>query len=146
MLVGIGADILQIERFRRSLARFGRGYLEEVFSEEELARSWVPANLTEAAFFARAFCAKEACAKALGTGIDETVDWYDISVDQVTLPATIALFGGAIARLEALTPIGFQSVISLDIGSKNGLARACVMISVVHQDHSSSGQLNERRL
>nr|WP_246425954.1 holo-ACP synthase [Sphingomonas kyeonggiensis] len=130
-MIGIGADILQIERFRRSLARFGRGYLEEVFSEEELARSRVAANLTEASFYARAFCAKEACAKALGTGIDETVDWYDISVDQSTSPATITLSGGAITRLAALTPTGFQSVISLDLGSKNGLAQACVMISVV---------------
>lgn len=139
MLIGIGIDILQIERFRRSLARFGRGYLEEVFSDEELARSRVPDNLTEAAFYARAFCAKEACAKALGTGIDETVDWYDISVDQSTLPATITLFGGAITRLTALTPIGFQSAISVDVGSKNGLAQACVMISVVHQDRTVRG-------
>lgn len=138
MLIGIGADILQIERFRRSLARFGRGYLEEVFSEDELARSQVPANLTEAAFYARAFCAKEACAKALGTGIDETVDWYDISIDQSTLPATITLFGGAITRLAALTPTGFQSIISLEVGSKNGLAQACVIISVI-PDRTASG-------
>lgn len=139
MLIGIGVDILQIERFRRSLARFGRGYLDELFSEEELARSWVSMNLTEAAFFARAFCAKEACAKALGTGIDPTVDWHDISVDQSTLPATISLVGGAITRLAALTPVGFQPIISLNVGSTNGLAQACVMISVVHQDRTSSG-------
>lgn len=139
MLIGIGADILQIERFRRSLARFGRGYLEEVFSEEELARSRVPANLTEAAFFARAFCAKEACSKALGTGIDATVDWHDISVDQSTLPATIKLFGGAITRLAALTPIDFQSIISLDVGSKNGIAQAFVMVSAVNQDRTLIG-------
>ena len=138
MLIGIGADILQIERFRRSLARFGRGYLEELFSEDELARSRIPANLTEAAFYARAFCAKEACAKALGTGIDETVDWYDISVDQSTLPATITLFGGAMARLAAFTPPGFQTAISLDVGSKNGLAHASVLISVVRQERTVS--------
>jgi holo-[acyl-carrier protein] synthase len=139
VLVGIGADILQIERLRRSLVRFGRRYLEEVFSEEELARSQVPTNLSEVAFYARAFCAKEACAKALGTGIDETVDWYDISVDQSTLPATITLVGGAMTRLEALTPSGFQPVISLDVASKDGLAQACVIISAVRQDQSSSG-------
>ncbi len=134
MLIGIGTDILQIERLRRSLARFGRGYLEEVFSEEELARSRVPANLTEAAFYARAFCAKEACAKALGTGIDETVDWYDISVDQSTLPATIMLSGGAMMRLAALTPIGLPAVIWLDVGLKDSLAYAGVMITVRHKD------------
>lgn len=130
VLIGIGSDILQIERLRRSLAKFGNDYLEEVFSELELARSNVPANLTEAEFFSRGFCAKEACAKALGTGIDENVDWYDISVDQLTLPPTIALSGGAMTRLTALTPAGFQSRIALALGSKEGLAYAYVTISV----------------
>lgn len=133
MLIGIGADILHIERFRRSLTRFGPGYLEEVFTDQELARSRIPGNMTEAAFYARAFCAKEACSKALGTGIDGTVDWYDISVDQSTLPATIRLFNGAKQRLAALMPTGFQSVISLDVGTKGGLAHACVMLVAMRQ-------------
>ena len=136
MLLGIGADILHIERFRRSLARFGPGYLEEVFTDEELARSQIPSNMTEAAFYARAFCAKEACSKALGTGIDETVDWYDISVDQSTSPATIRLFNGAKRRLAALVPPDFQSVVSLDVGTKEELAHACVILVAVRQNRT----------
>src|SRR3546814_12116008 len=61
-------------------------------------------NLTDEAFYARAFCAKEACSKALGTGIDGAVHWHDLLVDQSTSPPTIALEGGAIERLADITP------------------------------------------
>jgi holo-[acyl-carrier protein] synthase len=129
VLIGVGIDILQIERVRRSLKRFGRGYLEETCSDEEIARFQAPANLTEEAFYARAFCAKEACAKALGTGIDGAVNWHDILVDQSSSPPTITLKGGAIERLTDITPPGFRSAIAVDVGSRNGLAQAVVMIT-----------------
>lgn len=134
MLIGVGIDILQIERVRRSLRRFGRGYLEETCSDEEISRLQVPANLTDEAFYARAFCAKEACAKALGTGIDGAVHWHDILVDQSTSPPTIALEGGAIERLADITPSGFRPAITVDVGSRNGLAQAVVMITAALQD------------
>lgn len=133
MLIGVGIDILQIERVRRSLRRFGRGYLEETCSEEEISHLQVPASLTDEAFYARAFCAKEACAKALGTGIDGAVHWHDILVDQSTSPPTITLQGGAIERLVDLTPSGFRSAITVDVGSRNGLAQAVVMITATLQ-------------
>lgn len=128
MLIGIGTDILVIERLRRSLVRFGRGYLEDIFSDDELARASVPADEGGAAYYARAFCAKEACAKALGTGLDENVDWFDFSVDQSTLPASITLSGGALSQLTALTPQGLHARVALDVGSKRGLAHATVVI------------------
>jgi holo-[acyl-carrier protein] synthase len=130
VLIGIGIDILQVERLRRSLSRFGKGYLDEVFSENELSRARIPAHLSEAAFYARGFCAKEACAKALGTGIDENVDWYDIAVDLYATAPVITLMGGAAERLASLTPARAVTKISLDVGTRGGLAFAFVAISV----------------
>ena len=129
MLIGIGVDILHVERLRRSLTRFGKDYLDEIFSEHELSRLRVPADLSEAAFYARGFCAKEACAKALGTGIDGNVDWYDFEVDfSATLP-NIILTGGAAERLASLIPPRAIPTITLDVGSRRGLAFALVAIS-----------------
>ncbi|MFA7585391.1 MAG: holo-ACP synthase [Novosphingobium sp.] len=133
MIIGVGADILQIERLRRSLAKFGKGYLEEVYSEDELATAIPPSYLTEAEFHSRAFCAKEACSKALGTGIDENVDWYDIIIDQLSQPPKITLFGGALTRLETLTPPNFQAHIALTVGGNDGIASAYVVISAQAQ-------------
>lgn len=111
------------------MAKFGKGYLEEVYSEDELATASPPSHLTEAEFHSRAFCAKEACSKALGTGIDESVDWYDIVVDQFSLPPKITLLGDALTRLETLMPHAFEAEIALTVGSNERLAYAYVVIS-----------------
>ena len=130
MLIGIGLDILHVERLRRSLARFGLGYLDEIFSEQELALLSIPPSLSPAEFYARGFCAKEACAKALGTGIDENVDWYDFAVDLSTTPPQITLTGGAAEVLASITTARAQPKINLDVGSRGGLAFAFVVISI----------------
>lgn len=127
MIIGIGADILQVERLRRSLRRFGAGYLEEIFTPDEIAMP--QATRDKATHFSLGFCAKEACAKALGTGIDADVDWYDIEVDYRTPFPRLMLSGGARTRLEILTPVGSVAVPQLSLGVVGDLAQAIVIIA-----------------
>ena len=127
MIIGIGADILQVERLRRSLRRFGAGYLEEMFTPGEIT---MPQATPDAAtHFSLGFCAKEACAKALGTGIDADVDWYDIEIDYRTPCPRLMLSGGARARLDFLTSAGSVAVPQLSLGITGGLAQAIVIIA-----------------
>ena len=128
MIIGIGSDNLWIERFRRSLTRFGLGYLEETFTPEELERS--PCFGDPATFYARAFCAKEACSKALGTGITEDVDWYDIEIIQQRDGTEIHLTEGALRQLRSFTPANAEAVIHADVRSEKGIAYAFVVIEV----------------
>ncbi|USI73571.1 holo-ACP synthase [Sphingomonas morindae] len=127
MIIGIGTDILQIERLRRSLRRFGAGYLEEMFTPQEIAMPQV--TLDAATHFSLGFCAKEACAKALGTGIDADVDWFDIEIDYRTPSPRLMLSGGARTRLEFLTSAGSVAVPQLSLGVAGGLAQAIVIIA-----------------
>ncbi|MCJ2183698.1 holo-ACP synthase [Novosphingobium sp. 1949] len=129
LILGIGSDILWVERLRRSLRRFGPGYLEEVFSFEELEAS--PPFGDAAEFYARAFCAKEACAKALGTGIADDVDWYDIQVIQRPGTTLLVLHEGALRHLLSMVPNGSDFTIHVDIGSRKGLAFAFVVIEIL---------------
>ena len=127
MIIGIGADILQVERLRRSLGRFGAGYLEEMFTPDEIA---MPQATPDAAtHFSLGFCAKEACAKALGTGIDADVDWYDIEMDCRTPSPRLMLSGGARSRMDVLTPAGSVAVPQLSLSVAGGLAQAIVIIA-----------------
>lgn len=127
MIIGIGADILQVERLRRSLRRFGAGYLEEMFTPHEIAMP--RATLDAGTHFSLGFCAKEACAKALGTGIDADVDWYDIEIDYRMPSPRLMLSGGARTRLDVLTSAGSVAVPQLSFGVEGGLAQAIVIIS-----------------
>jgi len=127
VIIGIGADILQVERLRRSLRRFGVGYLEEMFTPDEIAMPQATSDV--ATHFSLGFCAKEACAKALGTGIDVDVDWYNIQIDYRTPSPRLMLSGGARTRLDVLTSAGSVAVPQLSLSVAGGLAQAIVIIA-----------------
>lgn len=133
MIIGIGNDIIDIRRVEKTLDRFGPRFTDRVFTAVEIAKSDRRAARAES--YAKRFAAKEACAKALGTGIHRGVYWRDIGV--VNLPSgrpTIALTGGALARLRLLTPSGMRSQIDLTLTDDYPLAQAFVIITAVPLD------------
>ncbi|MGE0829124.1 MAG: holo-ACP synthase [Hyphomonadaceae bacterium] len=129
MILGVGSDIIDIRRVARSLERFGERFTNRVFTEVERAR----ANRREhdrAASYAKRFAAKEACAKALGTGIRRGVFWRDMGVVNLrTGQPTMALTGGAAARLAEITPQGMQARIHVSLTDDFPLAQSFVIIS-----------------
>ncbi len=130
MIVGIGTDLCDITRIAQSLERFGDRFIHRLFTETEWRRS--DDRASRAASYAKRFAAKEACAKALGTGIRDGVDWRDMGV--VNLPSgkpTMALTGGAAARLASLMPPGHVAVIHLAITDEHPMAQAFVVIEAV---------------
>jgi len=130
MILGLGSDIIDIRRIERSLERFGDRFVQRVFTPVEQAKSDRRAN--RAASYAKRFAAKEACAKALGTGLRRGVFWRDMGV--VNLPGgkpSLALTGGALARLQAITPPGYRAQIDLTITDEPPQAQAMVLISAV---------------
>ncbi|HEY0849889.1 MAG TPA: holo-ACP synthase [Bradyrhizobium sp.] len=134
MIIGIGSDLIDITRVARVIERHGDRFLERVFTETERARAQRRAKSEKmlVATYAKRFAAKEACSKALGTGIRRGVWWRDMGV--VNLPGgrpTMELTGGALARLQSLTPQGFAARIDLSITDDWPLAQAFVIISAV---------------
>lgn len=131
MILGIGNDLIDIRRIEKSLERFGDRFTNRVFTELEQAKS--DRRAQRAASYAKRFAAKEACAKALGTGVPRRgVHWRDLGV--VNLPSgkpTMALTGGAAERLQELTPEGMTVQIDLTITDDFPLAQAIVIISAV---------------
>jgi holo-[acyl-carrier protein] synthase len=128
MILGIGNDIIDIRRIEESIARWGDRFLLRVFTDVERAKSDRRAN--RAASYAKRFAAKEACSKALGTGLSHGVFWRDMGV--VNLPSgkpTFKLTGGALARLQAITPPGAAPQIDLTITDDFPQAQAIVIIS-----------------
>src|SRR6185437_9147297 len=133
MILGIGSDIIDIRRIERTLERFGERFIERVYTDIERAKSDRRAN--RAASYAKRFAAKEACAKALGTGLNKGIYWRDMGV--VNLPGgqpTMALTGGAAARLKSITPPGHRAQINLSITDDFPLAQAIVIISAVPEN------------
>ena len=133
MILGIGNDLCDIRRIAKSMDRFGDRFLNRVFTEAERAKAdrRTSAEL-RASTYAKRFAAKEACAKALGTGFADGVFLRDIGV--VNLPSgqpTLALTGGAALRLEAITPPGMEPRIHLTMTDEYPLAEAVVVISAV---------------
>lgn len=130
MILGLGSDIIDIGRIERTIARFGDRFLDRVFTVTERQRSDRRANRT--ASYARRFAAKEACAKALGTGLRRGVFWRDMGV--VNLPGgrpTMKLTGGALRRLQELTPPGMEVRIDVTITDEPPQAQAIVLISAI---------------
>ena len=131
MILGIGNDLIDIRRVERTLERFGPRFVERVFTEIEQAKS--DRRAQRAASYAKRFAAKEACAKALGTGVPRHgVHWRDLGV--VNLPSgkpIMQLTNGAARRLEELTPKGMSVQIDLTITDDYPLAQAIVIISAV---------------
>ncbi|MHA1600080.1 MAG: holo-ACP synthase [Alphaproteobacteria bacterium] len=130
MIVGLGNDLIDIRRIEKTLARFGSRFTDRVFTEIEQAKSDRRAN--RAASYAKRFAAKEACAKALGTGVPRRgVHWRDLGV--VNLPSgqpTMALTRGAARRLAEITPAGMAARIDVSLTDDYPLAQAIVIISV----------------
>mgnify|MGYP001809609065 CR=1 FL=1 len=131
LILGIGNDLTDIRRVEKSLERFGERFIARVFTEVERTRSERRAR-GRAASYAKRFAAKEACAKALGTGFSQGVFLRDIGV--VNRPGgqpTLHLTGGALARLEAITPPGHTARIDVSLTDEYPLAEAFVVISAV---------------
>jgi holo-[acyl-carrier protein] synthase len=127
MIIGLGSDLIDIRRIEKTLDRHGERFTARVFTEIERAKS--EARRNRAASYAKRFAAKEACAKALGTGLSRGVFWRDMGV--VNLPGgrpTFALTGGALKRLEEITPPGHFADIHLTITDEFPLAQAIVII------------------
>lgn len=132
MILGIGNDIVDIRRVEETLAQFGGRFAERCFTPAEQARSDKKAS--PAASYAKRFAAKEACAKALGTGMRAGVFWKDMGV--VNMPSgqpTMALTGGALARLKAMTPSGMTAVVHLTLTDDHPYAQAFVIIEALPQ-------------
>tara|TARA_R110000824_G_scaffold399843_1_gene606027 strand:+ start:117068 stop:117478 length:411 start_codon:yes stop_codon:yes gene_type:complete len=128
MIIGIGNDLIDIRRVEKSIERFGARFTDRVFTQIEQDKSDRRRN--RAASYAKRFAAKEACAKALGTGISRGVYWRDMGV--VNLRGgkpTMLLTGGAMERLNFLIPEGLEPVIHLTITDDGPLAQAFVIIS-----------------
>jgi len=127
MILGIGSDLCDIRRIERSLDRFGDRFTHRIFTPGERARS--DRRAARAASYARRFAAKEACAKALGTGLRAGVFWRDMEV--VNLPSgrpTLRLTGGALARLAEMTPAGHEAVLHVSLTDDPPLAQAFFVI------------------
>jgi holo-[acyl-carrier protein] synthase len=127
MILGIGSDLCDIRRIERSLQRFGTRFTHRIFTAGERARS--ERRAASAASYARRFAAKEACAKALGTGLRGGVFWRDMEV--VNLPSgrpTMRLTGGALERLTAKVPPGHEAVVHVSLTDDPPLAQAFIVI------------------
>lgn len=130
MILGIGTDLIDIRRVERTLARFGVRFRERVFTEIEQARA--ERNINPAAAYAKRYAAKEACAKALGTGFRRGVYWRDIGViNRGSGMPVLELRRGAAARLAALTPPGMVARIDLSLTDEPPFAHGMVVISAL---------------
>jgi holo-[acyl-carrier protein] synthase len=130
MILGIGSDLCDIRRIERSLARFGDRFTHRVFTDGE--RMKCDRRAARAPSYARRFAAKEACAKALGTGLSHGVFWRDMEV--VNLPGgqpTLHLTGGALARLGAMMPAGHGPRLHVTLTDDPPMAQAFVIIEAV---------------
>ncbi|GGK18562.1 holo-ACP synthase [Salinarimonas ramus] len=130
MIIGIGSDLCDITRIEGTLGRFGERFTHRVFTEGERRKS--DRRAARAPSYARRFAAKEACAKALGTGLSSGVFWRDMEV--VNLPSgapTMKLTNGAAARLAAITPPGHRAIVHVTLTDDPPLAQAFVIIEAL---------------
>ena len=133
MIIGIGSDLSDIRRIQKTLDRFDNRFVDRIFTDVEQARS--NGKPDRAASYAKRFAAKEACAKALGTGLSFGVYWRDMGV--VNLPSgkpTMRLTNGAARVLAHLVPPGHQPHIHLSITDDGGMAQAFVIIEALPVD------------
>ena len=136
MILGIGTDLVDIRRIEQTIARHGDRFINRIYTEVERARAERRANRIDT--YAKRFAAKEACAKALGTGFRLGVFFRDMGV--VNLPSgkpTLRLTGGALKRLEAITPAGWEPRIDLALTDEYPLAQAFVVISAMPREGSA---------
>ena len=128
MIIGLGSDLCNIERIAHSLDRFGERFITRVFTPVERAKA-ERRPFTRAGTYAKRFAAKEAFAKAVGTGFKAGVFMRDIGV--INMPSgapTLALTGGAKARLDAITPAGHDAIVHLTLTDDHPWAQAFVVV------------------
>jgi holo-[acyl-carrier protein] synthase len=131
MIIGVGSDLCNIERIQNSLDRFGMRFKARVFTDTENAKA-EKRPFTAAGTYAKRFAAKEAFSKAVGTGFKRGVFMKDIGVINAPSGApTLALTGGAKARLEAITPAGHRAHIHLTLTDDHPWAQAFVIIEAI---------------
>jgi len=134
MIVGLGSDLCNIERIQASLDRFGERFEQRVFTDVERAKA-ARRPFTRAGTYAKRFAAKEAFSKAVGTGFKRGVFMKDIGVVNAPSGApTLALTGGARARLDALTPAGHLAVVHLTLTDDHPWAQAFVVIEAIRTE------------
>jgi holo-[acyl-carrier protein] synthase len=132
MIIGIGSDICDIRRIEKAIQRHGDRFLERVFTETERIKARQRVETIQAATFAKRFAAKEAGAKALGTGFRRGVFFSNLGV--VNLPSgqpTLLMTGGSAERLRALTPPNMEPMVHLTMTDEYPYAYAQVIISAV---------------
>jgi holo-[acyl-carrier protein] synthase len=139
MIIGLGSDIVDVRRIKDVLDRHGDRFLDRCFTPIERAKAERRARRIET--YAKRFAAKEACAKALGTGLAQGVFWRDMGV--INLPGgkpTMKLTGGALKRLQAITPKGCEARIDVTITDEGPTAQALVVISALPASKPGTGQ------
>jgi holo-[acyl-carrier protein] synthase len=130
VIIGLGSDLSDIRRIEKTLERHGERFTNRIFTEIERARS--EHKNDRAASYAKRFAAKEACAKALGTGMRRGVFWRDMGVVNLRSgQPTMALTGGALARLAEMTPATHRAVIHLSLTDDHPYAQAFVIIEAL---------------
>jgi holo-[acyl-carrier protein] synthase len=130
MIIGVGSDLIDIRRIEKTLERHGQRFIDRIYTPIEQAKS--ERRKQRAASYAKRFAAKEACAKALGTGLSRGVFWRDMGV--VNLPSgapTMHLTNGAAERLAAIVPSGYTTHIHVTITDDFPLAQAFVIIEAL---------------
>jgi holo-[acyl-carrier protein] synthase len=138
MIIGLGSDLIDIRRIEKTIAQHGERFLNRIFTPVERERS--DKRAARAASYAKRFAAKEACSKALGTGLRRGVFWRDMGVvNQRGGKPTLTLTNGALRRLEEITPPGHRAQIDLTITDDFPLAQAIVIISAVPVIAASQG-------
>jgi holo-[acyl-carrier protein] synthase len=136
VILGVGTDLLDIRRLEHSLERWGEQFCRRVYTD--LERSRCDGHVNRAARYAQRYAAKEACAKALGTGFRQGVCWRDMEVDNLpTGKPFLRLSGGAARRLAALTPAGLSPSIELSLTDEYPFAHAVVVIFAVRREQET---------
>jgi len=133
MILGVGSDLIDVRRIARAVERHGERFLGRIFTATE--RATAERRVRRYETYAKRFAAKEACAKALGTGLRAGVFWRDMGV--VNLPSgrpSMKLTGGALSRLQSITPAGCEARIDVTIADEGPMAQAVVIISAVSRE------------
>lgn len=133
MILGLGSDLIDIRRIEKTLERHGPRFIARIFTDIEQAKS--ERRAARAASYAKRFAAKEACAKALGTGLSQGVYWRDMGVINLSSgKPTMKLTGGALKKLNSMIPTGHKAQIDVSITDEYPLAQAIVIISAVPEN------------
>ncbi len=131
MIIGLGTDLCDIARVAKTLEQFPGRFENRLYTAQEQARAERRTH-NRAGRYAQMFAAKEACSKALGTGFRQGVFWRDMEVVHLRSgKPTLQLSGGALARMESLTPEGMRAQVELSLTDESGLANAVVIIFAV---------------